>query len=345
MPSNTPPSERRGILGAGNWIIDHVKLITSWPPEETLATIVSEELGTGGSPYNVLVDLARFDLGIPLHGLGLVGDDEDGHRILQDCDRWGIDRRFLKTTSRARTAYTDVMSVISTGRRTFFHHRGASALLSPGDFPVEQFACRIANLAYLLLLDGLDAPDPEYGTGAARVLARLRTAGILTSIDVVSEDSDRFRRIVTPSLRHADFCIINEIEAGGVTGLKLREEGRLVKDRVEKAAAELLRLGVNRLAVIHAPEGAYGAERGGRRHWQPAHQLSPAEIKGTAGAGDAFLAGMLVGLHEGWELPRSMRFAHAAAVSCLSYPTTTGGVCSAREIERIMETVLLQRDF
>ncbi len=327
-----PKTEREGILCAGNWIIDHVKMITFWPSQDTLTNIVADEMGTGGSAYNVLVDLARFGLGVPLYGLGLVGDDSDGRRILDDCDRRGIDRKFLRTSSETVTAYTDVMTVIDSGRRTFFTHQGTSALLAPEHFPIEAITARVASLGYLLLLDALDAEDPVHGTGAARVLSRLRDAGILTAIDVVSEDSDRFRKVVSPSLPHADYCIINEIEAGRITGLELRSGDDFSVERAREAAGELLAAGVQRQVVIHAPEGALGAVRDGEVLWQPAHVVPEAQVRGTAGAGDAFFAACLAGIHEGWPLERSLRFANAAAVTCLSHPTTTGGVGSAEEI-------------
>ena len=177
-----------GICCGGNWIIDHVKTVTCWPREETLATIVAEEMGTGGSAYNVLVDLARFGLGIPLMGVGLVGDDANGERISSDCKRFGIDAKHLRKAPGAPTSYTDVVTVRDTGRRTFFHNRGANALLGPEHFPASGLSCRVFNLGYILLLDKLDEEDPEYGTKAARVLARFQEAGILTSLDVVSED-------------------------------------------------------------------------------------------------------------------------------------------------------------
>ena len=88
---------RRGICCSGNWIIDHVKIIDAWPRQESLASIFEDEAGTGGHATNVSIDLARFDLGIPLTGLGLVGDDADGRRIFDECDRWGIDRRHLRS--------------------------------------------------------------------------------------------------------------------------------------------------------------------------------------------------------------------------------------------------------
>ncbi len=333
---------RIGICCGGNWILDHVKTITFWPQEETLTNIVAEELGTGGSPYNVLVDLARFGLGVPLEGVGVVGDDADGQRILEDLQRWGIESRFVRKLPGVPTAYTDVMTVAATGRRTFFHNRGANALLAPEHFVLESNRARLFNLGYLLLLDTLDEPDPEFGTKAARVLFRFREAGVLTSLDVVSEDSQRFASIVVPALPHTDYCIINEIEAGRTTGCEIRRSGKLDRGEMARAAEALLSRGVKRLAIVHAPEGSLGISACGERLWQPAHRLPEGFIKGTAGAGDAFNAGMLAGIHEGWSLERSLRFATAAAATCLRHPTTTGGVGGADEIWRLAESMPYQ---
>ncbi|MBN1444277.1 MAG: carbohydrate kinase family protein [Planctomycetes bacterium] len=322
---------------SGNWIIDHVKTINCWPREETLATILAEELGTGGAPYNVSVDLSRFDVGIPIHGLGLVGDDSDGERILDDCRRRGIDTRLLRKVPGVPTAYTDVMAVEETGRRTFFHNRGANALLAPEHYAVAEIPCRVLSLGYLLLLDGLDAEDPEFGTCAARVLARCREAGILTCVDVVSEDSDRFVRIVTPSLKHTDYLIINEFEAERTTGRELKPGGRLDRVALEAAAEDLLSRGVHRMVVVHTPEVAFGLAAGGERLWMPTLDVPADFIRGAVGAGDAFFAGMLVGIHEGWPLEKSLTFANAAAASCLRHPTCTGGVGTAEEIWKLAE--------
>jgi sugar/nucleoside kinase (ribokinase family) len=49
-----------------------------------------------------------------------------------------------------------------------------------------------------------------------------------------------------------------------------------------------------------------------------------------AGAGDAFCAGCLMGLHEGWDLPRSLLAAVCAAAASLSHPTCTAGVKSLK---------------
>jgi len=322
---------RNGLLAGGNWIIDQVKLIDVYPPPEQLSNIRGQSQGTGGAPYNVLIDLAKSGVPFPLFAAGLVGQDALGEQILADCRRHKIDARCLNTTPKAPTSYTDVMTELGHGRRTFFHARGANALWSGAGLDLERLRPRIFHLGYLLLLDALDQPDPKYGTKAARLLASAQASGIKTSVDVVSEESDRFARIVNPSLKHVDYCILNEIEAGKTTGFKIRQEGgRLDLVALRHAAGALLQQGVRELVVIHFPEGAFARTRKGEDFWQSSLKLPKDYVRGTAGAGDAFCAGVLLGLHEGWEMPRCLLTGVCIAAASLSDATCTAGVKSLR---------------
>jgi len=320
--------ERRGIAGGGNWIIDHLYICDRWPQEETLSNILDEERGTGGAPYNCLLDIAKFgpDVGaepVPLEACGLIGRDGDGEFILADCAANGIDTASLGVTDQAPTSYTNVMVVEATGRRTFFHNRGANALFGPEHVPVERFNARLVHFGYLLLLDRMDEPDEEFGTAAARLLKQFRDAGIETSIDVVSEDSDRFPQIVKPALKYTDYAILNEFEAGRTTGHELKPGGVPDVQAIRASSEDLLSLGVNRMVCVHMPEGAYVRTVDGAEVWQPALELPEGYIKGAAGAGDAFCAGMLFGIHEGWEVGRSLLLAVCAAAMSLSRPGCT----------------------
>jgi sugar/nucleoside kinase (ribokinase family) len=322
-----PARSRSGILAGGNWIIDQVKLVDVYPEPEKLANIRAQKQGTGGAPYNVLIDLAKLGASFPLHAAGLVGRDAMGELILQDCRQHGIDTRHLQMTADAATSYTDVMTEVSGGRRTFFHYRGANALWAGKGLDFAKVKARIFHLGYLLLLDALDAPDKRFGTRAAALFAAAQEAGLKTSVDVVSEDSDRFGRIVVPSLKHVDYCILNEHEAGKTTGFRVRQpDGRLDVVALRHAAGAMLQLGVRELVVIHFPEGGFARTRKGDDHWQSALDLPPRAIAGTAGAGDAFCAGVLLGLHEGWDLGRCLQTGSCVAAASLSDPTCTGGI-------------------
>lgn len=302
-------------------------MVDTYPQREQLANIRSQSQGTGGAPYNVAIDLAKVGAKFPLSAAGLVGKDLLGTAILEDCKKRGIDTKFLKATAEAPTSYTDVMTEIGNGRRTFFHNRGANALWDGSDLDFKKTKARIFHLGYLLLLDAMDAPDKVYGTRAAKLLAAAQAAGLKTSVDVVSEDSDRFAKIVTPSLKYTDYCILNEIEAGKTTGFKIRSaEGKLDTVALRHAAGALLQFGVREVVVIHFPEGAFARTRKGEDFWQSSLNLPAKYIAGTAGAGDAFCAGVLYGLHEDWELSRSLLTGVCAAAASLAEPTCTGGM-------------------
>jgi sugar/nucleoside kinase (ribokinase family) len=318
-----------GLLAGGNWIIDLVKMIDVYPQPEQLANIRSQSQGTGGAPYNVLIDLANSGAPFPLMAAGLVGQDALGEQILKDCRRHKIDVRHLATTAKAPTSYTDVMTEQGHGRRTFFHARGANAHWDGADLDFKKPTPRIFHLGYLLLLDALDQPDTKFGTKAARLLATAQAAGVKTSVDVVSEDSDRFAKIVNPALKHVDYCILNEIEAGKTTGFTIRwPDGRLDTAALRHAAGALLQQGVREIVVIHFPEGAFARTRNGEDIWQSSLKLPPKYIAGTAGAGDAFCAGVLLGLHENWDLQRCLLTGVCIAAASLADATCTAGVKS-----------------
>jgi sugar/nucleoside kinase (ribokinase family) len=326
MKKNTT-DPRRGLLAGGNWIIDQVKLIDVFPQPEQLANIAGQTAGTGGAPYNVLIGLAKTGVPFPLSAAGLVGQDAFGEMIKADCEAHGIDTEFLGATTKAPTSYTDVMTEKRGGRRTFFHARGANVLWKGAGLDFSKVRARIFHLGYLLLLDSLDQPDEEYGTKAARLLAAAQAAGIKTSVDVVSEDSNRFAKIVNPALKHVDYCILNEIEAGKTTGFKIRlSDGTLDVTALRHSAGALLQQGVRDLVVIHFAEGAFGRTRRGEDVWQSSLNLPQGFIAGTAGAGDAFCGGVLLGLHEGWDLQRCLQTGVCLAAASLSDATCTAGI-------------------
>ncbi|MDR1414842.1 MAG: carbohydrate kinase family protein [Odoribacteraceae bacterium] len=320
--------ERQGIISAGNWLIDHIKMIDAWPERGNLTNIrFIAKRAPGGCSHNVLVDLARMQTGIPLWAGGIVGDDDDGNYILGKVRENGIDDRYMSVRPGVSTSFTDVMSETSTGARTFFHHRGANAILDHTDFEAMDAPAKIFHLGYLLLLDRLDAADEQHGTVAAKVLRHLKAKGYATSVDVVSEQGQRFRDVVTPCLKYVDYMICNEVEASACTGIDLRDDAGILPENLPRAAACLFDQGVNRLVVVHFPEGGFAASRDGQQALVPSREVPRDAIKSTVGAGDAFCAGALYAIHEGLPLRRMLQIANAnARFNLLSENSTDGAV-------------------
>jgi len=320
-------SARCGLLAGGNWILDQVKVIASYPQPEQLVQIQAQHQCAGGGPHNVLLTLAKAGAPFPLFAAGLVGKDPAGDAILDECRKQKVDTKLLTATPKAATSYTDVMSEARGGRRTFFHYRGANALWCGEGLDFKKLKVRNFHLGYLLLLDGLDEADPLYGTRAARLLHTAQQAGVRTSVDVVTEDSDRYREIVPHALKYTDHLILNELEAARITGFKTREaDGKIDTVSLRHAAGALLQMGVKELVVIHFPEGGFARTRKGEDVWQPSVKLPAKLVTGTNGAGDAFAAGFLWGLHEEWAVSKCLEIAVALAAACCTDPTTTGGI-------------------
>ena len=317
---------REGFACAGNWIIDHVHLIDRYPREEGLAFIRDEAMSSGGCAYNVSCDLRAIDPDLPLYAIGVVGEDEDGHFILDDCHQRDIDTFQLVVSADAPTAHTEVMFSQASNRRSFFYHPGANTLLEAAHFDFDHCLAKWLHLGYLLLLEKLDLPDKEFGTNSGRVLHLAKAAGLTTSVDVVTVESDKYQRLVLPALPQVDYLIINEIEAERATGIKTREAADLIKDGVAAAAEKLLEAGVNRVVSIHFPEGGFAAGRDGTVCWQGALELPPAKIHNTTGAGDAFCAGFIYSCYNEWPMQKCLQMAVCCAAGNIGVATSSGGM-------------------
>jgi sugar/nucleoside kinase (ribokinase family) len=328
----------QGIACGGIWVVDLVKVIDHYPQENSIAYITDTSRGGGGCAHNVVMNLAKFDAGLPLHALGVIGNDPYGDYLVQECRRFphiNIDQ--LRRTDQDATAYTDVFSIKASGRRTFFHYPGTNRLFNPAHVDLSRLPVKMFHLGYLLLMDAMDQPDAEFGTVAARFLAELQGRNIRTSIDLVSENSSRFTSIVPPALKYTDYCIINDWEAEKLAGIPLRVGGKLLPENLCKIGATILGYGVKDLVVIHFPEGAYLRSQDGVELLQPSLALSDDYIVGGAGAGDSFCAGILYGLYQGWNHDRTLRFATCAGGMNLNDLTTTGGIKSWQEVVRMEE--------
>ncbi|HCN75674.1 MAG TPA: carbohydrate kinase family protein, partial [Verrucomicrobiales bacterium] len=195
---------------------------------------------------------------------------------------------------------------------------------------------RLFHLGYLMLLDEMDRLLPGGGTSAARVLAAAQKAGLLTSVDIVSTENPDFRAIAEAALPHTDFLVINEVEAGKVAGVSLKTNPVNVS-AVCDAARALLERGVQRQVVIHFEAGAVVADRSGEVSIQASLNLPEGFIAGATGAGDAFAAGYLHGVHEGFSTADSLTLAVCTAAACLTHPAPSMGLRPVAECLRLAD--------
>jgi sugar/nucleoside kinase (ribokinase family) len=242
----------------------------------------------GGCAANVAVALRRLD--VPVAVGGRVGDDVFGAVVRGDLAALGIDTRGILSTPGIGTSKTVIVPVVGEDRR-YLHTFGANAALAADDILATAF-----GTAEVLYVGGyLILPSLREDELAAR-LREARARGATVILDVVAPSGGR------PSLAdasrllpHADYFVPNGDEARALTGEDdPRRQARCLVDH--GARTVMIKLGDR---GVHVRSGAISFEL----------EAPAIEVVEPSGAGDAFAAGLAVGILEGWDLERTARFA------------------------------------
>ena len=309
----------RKVVAAGSILVDKINEIGAYPKPGELTQIRALSRVPGGLVPNTGCDVHILDPEVPVAAFGAVGDDDDGRFVVAELKHRGLDTTGVVVKA-AATSFTDVMSVPG-GERTFFTYPGASADWGFDDFPFASVSeGDLVLLGYFLLLAKIDAGD------GLRILQELKRRGVETAIDLVSENSDRYR-LVRECLPYVDHLIVNEIEAARIAGI----EGEL-----RAVAAKLLELGVRKRVVIHMPQKGVSLLKDGTWTEVPSVKLPSGFIKGKTGAGDAFCAGCLVGIFNGLSEAEILNLGGIAAVGAMSAPGAVEGMRPIAELKKLI---------
>lgn len=303
--------QRNGIAVAGTILADKIYAISAYPNSGELTQIRSITQAVGGLVPNNGIGLKKLCPSLPVFAIGKIGNDEMGNFVLEKLQKNGVDTSGVRVIEDETTSFTDVMSV-EGGQRTFFTYPGGSADFGYNDIDWDVLMCKMLHLGYFLLLNKVDRGD------GLRILKEASTRGIKTSIDLVSENSDRYT-CVLPCLPYVDNLIINELEAGKLCGIEPDESN------LPELAKKLLELGVRERVIIHTPAVGVCATVSDCT-CLPSYRLPEDFIKGTTGAGDAFCSGALIGIYQEKTNREILEYAQIAAVASLRFADATSGL-------------------
>lgn len=249
--------------------------------------------------------------------IGRVGDDSFGDFIERSLEDAGVDTRGLKRDARARTSAT-VVVVSADGERTFLHHIGANAVVSPADIDLSMFP-----RARCLHWGGPGITPELEGEAMARVYAEARAQGLITSMDTCHDGKGVWFPLIAPSLPHLDVVLTSYEEARHYTG----------REAVEDIAAHLRDHGAGTVVVKLGERGLYAADASESLRL-PAHRV---DVVDTTGAGDAACAGFLYGRLRDWPLRACGRLANAVGGLTVRAMGGSGGVASLEAAMEFME--------
>jgi sugar/nucleoside kinase (ribokinase family) len=317
---------RSGIVLAGTVVLDIVHMIEAWPAEEQIAFVRETIHAPGGPPHNAAAGLIKLGAEFPVTLIGVIGTDAHGDTFIEKAKAYGLDTSHMRRVSSVGTDVTEVMTSMATGRRTFFVHPGANATLTSEQLMPADDTGKIYYLGSPVISRSLDASD-----GWRTILREVKNRGYKTAMELCPVPADLQRTHTLPCLPLLDYFVINDSEAEILSGLPISKHGQFNAALATAAAQKLLDLGVNVLVSIHHPEGAIALRKDGMSAYAPSVNVPKQDIIGTVGAGDAFYAGMLFGLHEGWPLDQCLALANASAATSLNSATTSASIKPWRE--------------
>jgi sugar/nucleoside kinase (ribokinase family) len=261
-------------------------------------------MGAGGCAANVAVVLSK--LGVGSRVVGKVGSDSFGDFVISALAGFGIDVSFIGRSEAMGTAKTVIVPVAGEDRR-YIHTVGANADLTGQDFSAAAMSgVDVVYLGGYLVLPGL---RPR---AVVELFDAAHRAGAHTLLDVVLPgDTHASRDDLRSILPSVDFFLPNVDEARQLTG----------EQDPERQAACFNEAGAETVVITMGAEGLLVRTATSIRLLA----APSVEVVDGSGAGDAFAAGLIVGILEGWPLERSLGFAcEVGALACTALGCSAG---------------------
>jgi ribokinase len=309
----------------------------------------------GGGAINTAISFAR--LGFNTSALVKLGDDRRADQIVARLTEEGVSTAWVRRDGRAPTGSSVLVS--SHDRNAgVFTFRGANTLLTPDDIDPRAFAVDLVYIANL---------SNEAARSFPALVEAARKAGARVAVNPGTRQLRSHGTAFRESLPHIDILSLNRREAEDVLAL-LDVEGEpsggsrrdpplefpYHMDHSELARSGLARhgrsvglrsffraliaTGVRSVLLTDGKDGAFAADAEGLIYCPAV----PADVQGTAGAGDAFGSTFAAYIAQAARPPFALCAAAINASSVLGYIDTQTGLLRHAELDaRLAETSLI----
>lgn len=300
----------------------------------------SIEIHPGGGAVNTGVCLAR--LGYAVSPIIKLGNDLNAGKVLEAFKREGLSDALVRRTDKLATG-TTVMISSHDRNATIFTYRGANTLFEREDVPDEAFAG--AEFVHVAGLSNHSADQH------AHIVAAARRAGAFVSANPGIRQLTSRREAFLAALADIDLIGVNRVEAEALMPALAHGKHDRKASRLPEDAPELMRRGLSGsgfdmslegfcagvaergprfVTVTDGTRGAYLWAEGALYHCPP---LS-VEVKGTAGAGDAFSGTLAADLSSGATAQQALAEATANAASVVRAVDTQSGLLDRAALAR-----------
>lgn len=305
------------VLSVGILVADvFVPPVARLPEAGELVSTEDFLVQPGGCAANTAIVLGR--LGVPATVVGRIGDDLFGEMVERYLGDRSVDTSGVLRTPGEGTSKTVALSVVGDDRR-FFHTFGANGSLRAQDISRDALAeAEVVYVGGYLVLPALRQGE------LAESFRHAREHGTTIVLDVVvpTDREDLSLDDVRELLPLADFFLPNEDEARSLTGAAdPREQAERIVDA-----------GARTVVIKRGASGAFVRSADDVLELQ----APPIEAIEPSGAGDAFAAGLILGLLEGWSLERCVRYASVLGASACTALGCYAGAFTREEADAFL---------
>jgi fructokinase len=233
----------------------------------------------GGAPGNTASGLAK--LGIPVSFIGKVGNDPFGLFLKASMEKYGVDTHGLVLSKTDRTTLAFV-SLTAKGERDFYFYKGAHDTIIPSEatLPPHTSIFHFGSLTQISV---------NANRATEKLIDDARAAGAILSYDPNVRESlwgdlHRARLVILDTAKKVHILKVNEVEAHLLSGMT----------DIKDAAKQLFSDNLDILVITHGEYGCYYKTA----KYEGAIPAIKVKVVDTTGAGDAFNAGFLYGLHK-----------------------------------------------
>lgn len=307
------PAPRIVIVGSVN--MDLVARMRKLPRPGETVTGESFQTIPGGKGANQAVAAARLKANVAM--IGRIGDDAFGLTLRQTLTADRIDTSALLDTPNCSSGVA-LIGVDATGANSITVIPAANGRLTVADV--------LANKAIITAAQALVVQLETPLETIAAAIHVAQQSGVLTVLDPAPAPAEKLPR----ELINVDVLSPNQTEAEALTGIAVDDWSS-----AEDAARDLQRQGANQVVLKMGELGALVCDRDGQFQRVAAINLN---VVDTTAAGDAFTAGLTVGLCEGRSLAEAARFGCLAGTLACTRFGAQPAMPTREEVESLAKT-------
>ena len=277
------------ILGIGNATLDIINTVEGYPKEDAEVRAISQRICRGGNATNTLVVLSQ--LGHSCTWGGVLVDEPDGQRILNDLSYYGINTNPCRIETYGKVPTSYIVLNQQNGSRTIVHHRNLPEF-NDIDFQTID-------------LSPFDAFHFE-GRNVTETIRMLEKVNQIYPNRLISLEIEKVRPNIEQLFSNVNVLLFSKEFAQSYTQTK---SAVLFLQKIQQQIPQ------TRLICAWGDDGAYALETDGTLLHSPAYP--PPQVVDTLGAGDTFNAGIIDSLCAQSDLATALNHAcHLAGRKC-----------------------------